>query len=350
MIGRVYRALRHAMGRRGVTTRRHCIVGGLVLLTLWVLLAPFAATAQQPGKVARVGFLILAAPDRSASPSFHAFAQGLRELGYVEGQNLVIEFRTAQGNIERLPDLAAELVRLPVDVLVASGPEAALRAARHATSTMPIVMIAVNYDPMARGYIDGLARPGGNTTGVFFMQLALTGKRLELLKETLPQLTRVSALWDVHTADQWRVAEAAVQSMGLQLQSVELRHPPSDFTGAIGVAIRERAEALLVLSSPIMAQKRAEIAALALTHRLPAMYQAREWVTAGGLMSYGPSYPAMYRRAADYVDRILKGTKPADLPIEQPTKIELVINLKTANTLGLTIPPSLLFQADEVIR
>jgi putative ABC transport system substrate-binding protein len=218
------------MGRHGATTRRHRIVGGLVLLILGVLLAPFATTAQQPGNVARVGFLILAAPDRSASPAFQAFAQGLRELGYVEGQNLVIEFRTAQGNIERLPDLAVELVRLPVDVLVASGPEATLRAARHATRTMPIVMIAVNYDAMARGYIDGLARPGGNTTGLFFMQPAFTAKRLELLKEALSPLTRVCALWDAHTADQRQVVEAAAPSLGLQLQSVELCHPPYDLS------------------------------------------------------------------------------------------------------------------------
>jgi putative tryptophan/tyrosine transport system substrate-binding protein len=182
------------------------------------------------------------------------------------------------------------------------------------------------------------------------MQLALTAKRLEPLREALPQLARVCALWDAHTADQRQVVEAAAPSLGLHLQVVELRRPPDDFAGAIGVAVRERVQALLVLSSPIMAQKRAEIAALALTHRLPAMYQAREWVTAGSLMSYGPSYPAMYRRAAADVDRILKGTKPADLPIEQPTKFELVINLKTANVLGLTIPSSLLFQADEMIR
>jgi putative ABC transport system substrate-binding protein len=182
--------------------------------------------------------------------------QRLQELGYIEGQNLRIEFRTAEGQLERLPALAAALVRLPVDVMVASGPEETLRAARQATSMIPIIMGAVNYDPMARGYIDGLARPGGNMTGVFFMQPALTAKRLELLKEAMPQLTRVSALWDAHTADQWRVAEAAAQSLGLQLQSVELRHPPYDFAGAIGVAVRERAQALVVLSSPHFARQR----------------------------------------------------------------------------------------------
>ena len=343
IFGSVHGALRHATGRRGVPTLRHDLVGCTVLL------APRTGAAQQLGKVARVGYLSAASPNCSdSSTSCRAMVQRLQELGYVEGQNLRLEFRTAEGQLERLPALAAALVRLPVDVMVASGPEAALRAARDATSTIPIVMGAVNYDPMAQGYIDGLARPGGNMTGVFFMQPALTAKRLELLKEALPQLMRVSALWDAHTADQWRVA--AAQSLELQLQSVELRHPPYDFADAIGVAVRERAQALMVLSSPHFARQRPQIAELALKNRLPAMYQAREYVQAGGLMSYGASLPAMYRRVADYVDKILKGATPADLLVEQPIKFELVINLKTAKALGLTLPATLLFQADEVIQ
>jgi putative ABC transport system substrate-binding protein len=265
-------------------------------------------------------------------------------------QNLAIAYRYAEGKPERLAELAAELVRLNIDVLVATGPEATLRAARHATRTIPIVMLAVNYDPIARGYIDGLARPGGNITGVFFMQLELTAKRLELLKAALPQVTRVSALWDAHTADQLRVAEAAAQALGLQLQSVELRHPPYDFASAIGVAVRQRAQALVVLSSPHFAPQRAQIAALALKHRLPASFLFREYVEAGGLRSYGANQPATYRHAATYVDKILKGAKPADLPVEQPIKFELVFNLKTAKALGLTMPPSLLLLADEVIQ
>jgi len=328
-------------------TRR--TIGLLITLALALVVAPLAAQAQPAQKVFRVGLLSTANP-RSA-PQFVAFAQRLRELGYVEGQNFAFEFRNAAGQVERLANLAAELVRLPVDVMVAAGPEVTLQAARQATSTLPIVMVAINYDPLARGYIDGLARPGGNLTGVFFLQLELTAKRLELFKEVLPQVTRVSALWDVHTADQLRASEAAAQSLELQLHSVELRNPPDDdFEGAIGVAVRERAQALVVLSSPIFLSKRAEIAAVALKNHLPTIFLFREYVEAGGLMAYGANLSEMWRRAADYVAKIFKGAKPADLPVEQPMTFELVSNLKTAQALGLTIPLTLLFQADEVIR
>ena len=223
---------------------------GSVLLILGFLCAPLtAAVAQQATKVFRVGLLSTGNP-RSA-PHFVTFTQRLQELGYVEGHNFIFEFRNAEGQAERLADLAAELVRLPVDVIVAAGPEATLRAARQATRTIPIVMVAVNYDPIAQGYIDGLAHPGGNITGVFFLQLELTAKRLELLKEALPQFTRVAALWDAHTTDQLRATETAAQTLGLQLHALELRHPPYDFEGAIGVAVRERVQALVVLSSPL---------------------------------------------------------------------------------------------------
>ena len=201
-------------------------------------------------------------------------------------------------------------------------------------------MLAINYDPIARGYIDGLARPGGNITGVFFLQLELTAKRLELLKEALPQVTRVSALWDAYTADQWRATEAVAQSLGVQLQSVELRHPPYDFEGAIGIAVRERAQALVVLSSPLFLPQRDQITEWAVKNRLPAIFLFREYAEAEGLMAYGVNLHDMYRRAAYYVDRILKGATPADLPVEQPMKFELVINLKTAQALGLTLPPA----------
>lgn len=322
---------------------------GSVLLILGLLCAPLtAAVAQQAPKVFRVGLLSTGNP-RSA-PQFVTFTQRLQELGYVEGHNFTFEFRNAEGQAERLAALAAELVGLPVDVIVAAGPEATLREARQATRTIPIVMVAVNYDPMAQGYIDGLAHPGGNMTGVFFLQLELTAKRLELLKEALPQLTRVAALWDAHTADQLRATETAAQPLGLQLHALELRHPPYDFEGAIGVAVRERVQALVVLSSPLFFLQRAQIAALAVKHRLPAIFLFREYVEAGGLMAYGANLHDMYRRAAYYVDRILQGTKPADLPAEQPTKFEFVLNLKTAKALGIAMPPSLLVLADEVIQ
>jgi ABC-type uncharacterized transport system substrate-binding protein len=323
-------------------------VGG-VFLALGLLCALLtAAEAQQAKKVFRVG--VLSIINLRSAPQFVAFVQRLQDLGYVEGQNVAFEFRNAEGQAERLADLAAELVRLQVDVIVAPGPEATLQAARQATSTIPTVMLAINYDPIARGYINGLARPGGNITGVFFLQLELTAKRLELLKEALPQVTRVSALWDAYTADQWRATEAAAQSLGVQLQSVELRHPPYDFEGAIGIAVRERAQALVVLSSPLFLPQRAQITEWAVKHRLPAIFLFREYAEAGGLMAYGVNLHDMYRRAAYYVDRILKGAMPADLPVEQPMKFELVINLKTAKALDLTMPPTLLFQADEVIQ
>jgi putative ABC transport system substrate-binding protein len=259
------------------------MVGLIVTLACGLFCASLVDTAQQPGKVVRVGLLSTVNPR-----SFYvAFEQHLRELGYVEGQNLATEFRTAAGHAERLPALAAELVRLQVDVIGTPGPEATLQAARQATSTIPIVMIAVNYDPMAQGYIESLARPSGNLTGVFFLPRELTAKRLELLKEALPQVTRVAALWDAHTADQWKATEAAAQSLGLQPPSVELRHPPYDCEGAIGVAVRERAQALVVLSSPLFFLQRAQIVELALTHRLPAIFILREYVEAGGLMATG---------------------------------------------------------------
>jgi putative ABC transport system substrate-binding protein len=324
-------------------------VRSVIIIALTLLCAPRAVEAQQPGQVARVGFLASQSPHRSIG--FPALKQRLRELGYVEGQNLRLEFRTTEGHLERFPDLAAELVRLPVDVLVASGPEAALRAAKDATSMLPIVMVAIDYDPIALGYIAGLPQPGGNITGVFLQQLELTSKRLELLKEGLPQLRRVAVLWDGPSADQRRAAANAARELGVQVQSLELHLPPAyDFTGALSTAVQERAEALLVLMSPIFYGQRDRIAALAAQYRLPTMFGVREFVEAGGLMAYGANLFDMQRRAADYVDKILKGAKPADLPVEQPTKFELVLNLKTAQTLGITFPQTLLILADEVIR
>jgi putative ABC transport system substrate-binding protein len=211
-------------------------------------------------------------------------------------------------------------------------------------------MLAINYDPMAKGYIDSLSRPGGNITGVFFMQLTLSAKRLELLKKTLPQLTSVFALYDQYAVDQLKATAAAAQSLGLQLQSLELRHPPYDLASAMAAAVQARAEALVVFGSPVFYSQRTQVAALTVKHRLPAMFPFQHWVELGGLMSYGTSLTGMFRYAATYVDNILKGANPADLPVEQPTKFELVINLKTAKQIGVTMPPLVLFQADKVIQ
>ncbi len=322
-------------------------VGLIATLALAVLVAPLAANAQPPGKGFRVGVLHPASP---GSPFFHAFKQRLQELGYIEGQNLVLEFRGAEGKFDRLPGLAAELVRLHVDVIVASGPEATLRAARGATETIPIVMSARDYDPIARGYVAGLARPGGNITGVVQQRLELTAKKLELLKEALPTVTRVAVLWDESCADQLRAAEAAARPLGVQLQALELRHPPYAFEGAFAAAAQGQAEALLFLNSPIFAMQREQIMDLVAKSRLPTMFDMSDGVRAGGLMAYDVNNLDSGRRAATYVDKILKGAKPADLPVEQPIKFELVLNLKTAKALGITFPPTLLIQADEVIQ
>jgi putative ABC transport system substrate-binding protein len=323
-------------------------VVSIFTLAVGIVAVPLEVDAQRPGHVIRVGMLNTGQP-RAAS-FVQAFESRLRALGYIEGQNLVVEYRTAEGRAERLPDLAAALVQRNLDVLVATGPEAALRAARQATSTLPIVMVAIDYDPIARGYVAGLPQPGGNITGLFLQQLELTGKRVELLKTALPELKRVAVLWDAFSADQRPVAEAAARRVGVQLQPIELRQPPYDYASALSAAVAGRVDAVLPLMSPVFFRERVPLLARLGTHRLPAIFGHREYVEAGGLMAYGASFDAMFRRAADYVDRIVKGAKPGDLPVEQPTKFELVINLKTVQALGLTIPPPFLVLADEVIR
>lgn len=319
----------------------------LLTLALSLLVAPLATQAQPAGKVFRVGVL---RPMFLSAPTHQAFLQRLRELGYVEGQNLVLEGRAAEGQLDRLPGLAAALVRLHVDVIVVAGSEATLRAARGATATIPIVMVARDYDPIALGYVAGLARPGGSITGVVQHALELTAKRLELLKEVLPTVTRVAVFWDDVSADQRRAAEAAARSLGVQVQPVELRHPPYEFAGAFAAAVQGQAEALLVLNSPLFFIQHEHIADLAVRSRLPTMWGSPDEARAGGLMSYDVDNVNMYRRVADYVDKILKGAKPTDLPVEQPTTFVLTINLKTAKALGLTMPPHLLVLADEVIQ
>jgi putative ABC transport system substrate-binding protein len=316
-----------------------------------LLAAPLAAEAQQAAKVARIGYLstnLAASPNRP-----EAFRQGLRDLGYVEGRNLVIEYRYAEGKVEQLPALAAELVALKVDVIVASGTLAAL-AAKQATSTLPIVFSPAG-DPVGSGLVTSLARPGGNVTGLSAFAPELVGKRLELLKQAVPGVSRVAVLWQPGAfgeraeMDTLKRAEVAARDLGVPLQFVEARGP-ADFDRAFSDMTRARAGALTVLASNMFNSERRRLVDLAAKNRLPALYSARELVDAGGLMSYGANLADLNRRAATYVDKILKGTKPADLPVEQPTKFELVINLKTAKALGLTIPQSVLARADEVIQ
>src|SRR5262245_38407602 len=308
---------------------------------------PLASRAQKPEKIARIGYLSSANP--RSMPAFQAFEQRLRELGYVDGQNIVIEYRDAEGEVDRLPDLAADLVRLDVNVIVTAS-DPATRAAKGATGTIPILMIAVNYDPVALGYIDSIARPGANVTGLYFQHLELLAKRLGLFKEMLPSVGRVAILSDSLTADQLNRVEAANLSLGLDLHPLGLQNPPYDFENAFQVAMRSRAEAIFVLESAPIFRGRTQIAQLAIKNRLPTSFAFREYVEAGGLVSYGVNFSTMYRRAADYADKILRGAKPINLPVEQSTKFELVINLNTAKVLGLTIPPGVLAIADEAIE
>jgi putative ABC transport system substrate-binding protein len=319
-----------------------------VLLVLAVSLAPVAA--QSPEKVPRVGFL--GPRTRSNDAGFlDAFLQGLRDLGWVEGKTIVIEYRWAEGKSDRLPDLAAELVRLKVDVILA-GSGAVAVAVKNATETIPIVMATAG-DPVGLGLVTSLARPGGNVTGLSFsVGTDIVGKWLELLKETVPKARRVAVLSNPANPSQALAIEnviVAARAVGVQLQLLEARGP-NQFDNAFAAMARERAEALLVVLDPFFGFHRSRLSALAAKSRIPAMYGSREYAEAGGLMSYGANFRHNFHRSATYVDKILKGAKPADLPIEQPVKFELVINLKTAKLLGLTIPPSLLLRADQVIE
>jgi putative ABC transport system substrate-binding protein len=330
--------------------------------TIWLLttltfglLVPLATEAQPRGTIPVVGVLAPDTPAVLAHPTsdLAVFRQGLQELGYVEGQSIALTYRFAEDKLERLPVLAAELVGLQVDVIVAYAFQAA-RAAQQATQTLPIVMVRVGRDPVEAGLVASLARPGGNLTGLTMLGVQLHGKRLELLKEVVPQGARVAALFDVVGApDQRRLhmqeAEPAARALGFTLQAWEV-HGPEGFERVFAALTAERPEALYVPGSPLMVANRKRIATFALQNRLPSVYEWREAVEDGGLMSYGTSNADLSRRAATYVDKILKGAKPADLPVEQPMKFELVINLKTAKALGLTISPTLLFQADEVIQ
>jgi ABC-type uncharacterized transport system substrate-binding protein len=309
----------------------------------------FPAQAQQPTKIPRIGYL---SPNSlSFNPArIEAFRQGLRELGYVEGKNIVIEYRNTEGKLDRLPSLAAELVRLKVDIIVTTSP-APTRAAKEATSTIPIVF-AQDGDPVASGFVASLARPGGNITGLSTLAPELSGKRLELLKEVVPKLSRVAVFGTSttpSTAPTIKETELAAGAFKVQLQYLDVLDP-KDIETAFRTATKGRADAVLVLAGPVVLFQRTQIAELALKSRLPAIYPQTEFTEAGGLMYYGANTPDMYRRAATYVDKILKGARPGDLPVEQPTKFELVINLKAAKQIGLTIPPTMLARADRVIK
>jgi len=309
---------------------------------------PVLARAQGPATSVRIGY-VTGSP-AGAADLIGGFLDGLRALGYDEGRNLTLERRYDEAKTETLAGIFAQLIRLNLDVIVVVGPEPRLRAARQATTTIPIVMIAIDYDPIARGYVTSLAQPGGNITGLFVRQPELAAKRVELLKAALPKARRVAMLWDEFSMDQMRETERASRSLGLQLFPVELRHGSHDFAGAFKTVERSRAEALLSSASPPLFIERTRITELAAKYRLPVIAPFRQFAEGGALLTYGVNLLEMNRHAATYVDKILKGAKPADLPIEQPTKFELVINAKTAKALGLTIPSSLLQRADEIIQ
>jgi putative ABC transport system substrate-binding protein len=322
------------------------LFAAVLWMTLALLLAVALAEAQQPKKVPRIGFQSAASPSANAA-RIEALRQGLRELGYVEGENIVIEYRYAEGKLDRLHEFAAEFVRLKVDIIVAAAPSST-RAAKEATSTIPIVM-AVDTDPVANGFVASLARPGGNITGLSTLAPEISGKQLELLKEIVPRLSHVAVLRTRPDAQVSKEMELAAGALKVQLQYLDVPGP-KDIETAFQAASKGRADAVVVLASPILESARTQLADLAAKSRLPAIYHVSEFVEAGGLMSYGVSFTDLYRRAAIYVDKILKGRKPADLPVEQPIKFELVINLKAAKQIGLTIPPSVLARADKVIK
>ena len=308
-----------------------------------------SARAQQPTKVPRIGYL--SGTSYSAnSARVDAFKQGLRELGYVEGKTIIVEWRYAEGKLDRLPALATELVRLKADVIVASAPPPT-RAAKQATATIPIVM-AYDDDPVGNGFVASLARPGGNITGLATLAPELTGKQLELLKEIVPKLTRVTVLGNATRPGSPQVLKEvnlAADALGVQLQYLEIQ-APKDIEIALRAASQDHADGMLVMQTPVLISQRRHLAELAVKSRLPTIYGRPEYVEDGGLLSYATSFTDLSRRAATYVDKILKGAKPAELPVEQPTKFELIINLKTAKQIGLTIPPGVLARADKIIR
>jgi putative tryptophan/tyrosine transport system substrate-binding protein len=327
-----------------MSNKTSCLALGAMLMAL-----SFPADAQQPKKVSRIGYVDAGSPATTGHRA-QAFVQGLRDLGYVEGENIVIEYRWADGKLDRLPAFVADLVRAKVDVIVSSATPA-IRFAKEQTSTIPIVMAGVT-DPVGVGLVASLARPGGNITGLTHLSPDLSGKRLELLKEVVPRVLRVAVLWNPNHPGQpaaFKETQVAAQGLKVTLISKEVRNREEIERVLSGMG-KERPQALFELPDPLTVFNRQLITEFAGKHKLPAMYSFREYVDAGGLMSYGTSFPDLFRRAATYVDKILKGTKPAELPVEQPMKFELVINLRAAKQIGLTIPPNVLARADKVIR
>ena len=330
-----------------VVSNRWSVVS-ITLCALLFALCSFAA-AQQPAKIPRIGYLTNESLSATSARG-ETFLQGLRELGYVEGKNIVVEWRSAEGKLDRVPALAAELVRLKVDVIVTIGSSVS-RSAKKATSTIPIVMAQVN-DPVGDGLVASLARPGGNITGLSTLAPELSGKRLELLNDVVPKLSRVAVMGTSTipgNAQQLKEAELAAGAFGIKVQYLDVLNA-KEVESAFRGANKARAEALLGLGGPVLNSQRTQVVELALKSRLPAVYWRSDFVEAGGLMSYGTSFTELWQRAATYVDKILKGAMPADLPVEQPTKFELQINLKAAQQIGLTIPPNVLARADRVIR
>ncbi len=329
----------------------------VVTFALGLLAAPLPAEAQQAGKVYRLGWLGIGGPGSQRknklkpSPQFIAFRQRLRELGYVEGQNLISQRRWAEGKHERLPKLAAEFVRLKVDVIVTSSARSAIRAAQHSTRTIPIVMAGSSADPVKAGFVVSLAKPGGNITGMTNLSSKLHPKRLELLKEAFPRISRVAILWSGgQRRRSMKEVEAVGQALGIQIQLLDVGTRLDELESAFSAISREGPDGLLVATAGLMIRHRARFIEFTTKKRLPTIYTRSRNVKAGGLMSYGTNRPDLYRRVATYVDKILKGAKPADLPIEQPTKFDFVINLKAAKQIGLTIPPEVLFRATKVIK
>ena len=325
---------------------RRLIVNEVVCLALLPDFFSLAASAraQQPPKLPRIGFLT----GGGNTFSFESFKHGLKDFGYVEGKNILIEFRSAEGNSKRIPDQVAELVRLKVDVLVTTSP--AVRAAKQATKTIPIVMVTQE-DPVASGLVSSLARPGGNLTGLTSLARDLSSKRLALLREVAPNLSRVGVLWDATKADlSFKEYELEASSLKIAIQSLGVRGPTPDLEAAFQTGLKAQMGALITIRNFLLNRYEKQVANLAIKHRLPSMHERIDYVQAGGLMSYSTDDAGNYQRAAYYVDRILKGTNPADLPIEQPTKFEFVINLKTAKQIGVTIPTNVLYRADRVIE
>src|SRR5262252_6661073 len=328
--------------RRGDRMKRREFITLLGGAAAW----PIAARAQQPTKTLKVGTV---AGTPKSSPQWVAFERRMVELGYQEGRNFSFDFLQA-ASADEYEALYRKLAAREPDVILAIGPEIGLKSALAVTRTVPIVMIAIDYDPLARGYVTSLARPSGNITGVVFQQIELAAKRVQLIKDGFPDRLAATMFWDKLSADQWEAARSTAAKLGLQLSGIELREPPYDYEAALDQAPLDYRGMLIVPTSPSFFRDRARLADFALRHRILSMFVFREWVDAGGLLRYGPSITALFGRVAEFVDRLARGAKPADLPIEQPTKFEMVVNLKTARAIGIDLPTAILLRADEVIE